>query len=390
MVTTGNFLVDSESRLRAAIEGQTAAGPKLEVSPWSRKSSSSARATGSWSLLGVGLRPGRLDGGDQADEARRHPRPLRSAGHRLHRVDGAEPDAGRGPGHLPDRLEADRHAARHATCAASRCSGCRSSTSIFEEGTDIYWARSRVLEYMNGLRGRAARGRDADARPRRDRHRLGLPVRAHRQDRQARPRRAAHVPGLHAALRARQRRRASPRSRASAATRSSTRSPSIPNRLRAYGVTLDDVIDAIRQSNNDVGGRILEMSGREYYVRGRGYITGPRATSRRSPSARSGPSGTPLLVQGRRRRCASARTSGAGCSNGTARARRSGGIVVMRYGENALDVIERVKKKLAELKPSFPDGRGDDDRLRPLGAHRALDRHAQARAHRGGDRRSAW
>ncbi len=64
-----------------------------------------------------------------------------------------------------------------------------------------------------------------------------------------------------------------------------------------------------------------------------------------------------------------------------------GGIVVMRYGENALDVIERVKKKFAELQPSFPGGVEMTDRLRPLRAHRALDRHPEARADRGGDRR---
>ena len=64
-------------------------------------------------LLGVGFALVGVDGRHQADEAGRDPGPLRSAGHRLHRVDGPQPHAGRGPGHLPDRLEADRHAARH-------------------------------------------------------------------------------------------------------------------------------------------------------------------------------------------------------------------------------------------------------------------------------------
>ena len=89
---------------------------------------------------------------------------------------------------------------------------------------------------------------------------------------------------------------ASPRSRASAATRSSTRSRVDPDQLRAYGVTLDEVTDGVRQSNNDVGGRIIEICGREYFVRGRGYITRPCRSSRRSPSAPR-PSGTPLRVK---------------------------------------------------------------------------------------------
>ena len=157
-------------------------------------------------------------------EARRHPRPLRPAGHRLHRVDGPEPDARRGPGHLPARRGAGRRRRASPTCAATRCSGCRSSTSIFEEGTDLYWARSRVLEYLVRARGAPARrastptlGPDATG------DRLDLPVRA-------RGRHAASTASTSCA-RSRTSRcatrsaacRASRRWRASAGTRSSTR-----------------------------------------------------------------------------------------------------------------------------------------------------------------------
>src|SRR6185369_1357263 len=69
-----------------------------------------------------------------------------------------------------------------------------------------------------------------------------------------------------------------------------------PNRLRAQGITLGEVIEAIRQSNNDVGGRILEMSGREYYVRGRGYIQDLGAIENIALRA-SGQRGTPLLIK---------------------------------------------------------------------------------------------
>ena len=127
-----------------------------------------------------------------------------------------------------------------------------------------------------------------------------------------------------------------------------------PNRLRAYGVTLSEVIDAIRQSNNDVGGRILEFSGREYYVRGRGYIKDLGSIEKIAVRA-SGPSGTPLLIKD----LATVRFGPdirRGLLEWNGEGEAVGGIVVMRYGENALDVIERVKKKFAELKPSFPAG----------------------------------
>ena len=95
-----------------------------------------------------------------------------------------------------------------------------------------------------------------------------------------------------------------------------------PTRLRAYGVTLQDVIAAIRDSNDDVGGRVLEMCGREYYVRGRGYIQdlGDIEEIAIRAERRDGHAGPRAR---RRARCASAPTSGAASSSGTARARPS-------------------------------------------------------------------
>src|SRR5204863_1900247 len=111
-----------------------------------------------------------------------------------------------------------------------------------------------------------------------------------------------------------------------------------PNRLRAYGVTLSEVIEAIRQSNNDVGGRILELSGREYYVRGRGYIQDLSSIERIALRA-VGPSGTPLLIKD----VASVRFGPdirRGLLEWNGEGEAVGGIVVIRHRENALEAIE--------------------------------------------------
>ena len=95
-----------------------------------------------------------------------------------------------------------------------------------------------------------------------------------------------------------------------------------PSRLRAYGVTLSEVIDAIRQSNNDVGGRILEFSGREYYVRGRGYIK-DLGLDREDRGARQRRRRDAPADQGRRHGALRPRHPARRCSSGTAKARRS-------------------------------------------------------------------
>ena len=127
-----------------------------------------------------------------------------------------------------------------------------------------------------------------------------------------------------------------------------------PGRLRALGVTLVEVIDAIRQSNDEVGGRVVELSGREYYVRGRGTIRDLAAIETIALRA-SGPAGTPLLVKD----VATVRFGPdirRGLLEWNGQGEAVGAIVVTRHGENALDVIARVKQRLEELKPSFPEG----------------------------------
>ena len=224
---------------------------------------------------------------------------------------------------------------------------------IFEEGTDIYWARSRVMEYLNGLRGTLPEGVTPTLGP--DATGIGWVFQYALVDKSGKHglddlrtfqdftlRYAlGSVPGVAEV--------------ASIGGYQKQYQVTVdPNRLRGYGVALNEVIDAIRQSNNDVGGRILEMSGREYYVRGRGYITSLRDIENVTVRS-SGAAGTPILVKdvGNVRFGPDIRR---GLLEWNGEGEAVGGIVVMRYGQNALDVIERVKKKLADLAPSLPEG----------------------------------
>ena len=224
---------------------------------------------------------------------------------------------------------------------------------IFEEGTDIYWARSRVLEYVNGLRGTLPEGAAPTLGP--DASGVGWVFQYTLTDRSGKQSLSdlrtfqdftlryalGSVPGVAEV--------------ASVGGYQKQYQVTVdPSRLRAYGVTLSEVIEAIRQSNNDVGGRIIELSGREYYVRGRGYIKD--LASIEKIAVRVNPAtGTPLLVKD----LATVRFGPdirRGLLEWNGEGEAVGGIVVMRHGGNAVDVIERVKKKFEELKPSFPDG----------------------------------
>jgi len=224
---------------------------------------------------------------------------------------------------------------------------------IFDEGTDIYWARSRVLEYMDSLKGALPEGAAPTLGP--DATGIGWTFQYALTDKTGKHSldelrtfqdftlryALGSVPGVAEV--------------ASVGGYQKQYQVTVdPTRLRAYGVTLSEVIDAIRQSNNDVGGRIIEFSGREYYVRGRGYIHDLGAIEKIALRA-SGPSGTPLLVKD----VATVRFGPEirrGLLEWNGEGEAVGAVVVTRYGENALDVIARIKKKVEELKPSFPEG----------------------------------
>src|SRR6202167_966678 len=222
---------------------------------------------------------------------------------------------------------------------------------VFEDGTDLYWARSRALEYMQQIQGRLPEGVHPAIGPDATgagwiyeyalvdhSHQHSLADLRSLQDWYLRYQ-LETVPGV-----------------AEVATIGGfVRQYQVnvdPDKLRAYGIPLSTVIERVRASTNEVGGRLLEMGGAEYMIRGLGYLhslsdleTVPVATK----------NGTPVLV-----RDLGTVTFGPDIREGVAEwqdeGETVGGIIVMRDGMNALTVIDGVKKKLAEIKPSLPPG----------------------------------
>jgi len=126
-----------------------------------------------------------------------------------------------------------------------------------------------------------------------------------------------------------------------------------PNKMKAYGVTLAEVRNAVMRSNNDVGGKILEISGAEYFIRGQGYIQSARDVE--NIVVATGRDGVPVFV----RNIADVQFGGdirRGSLEKDGKGQVVGGIVVMRYGENAKEVIDRIKKKIEEIRPGLPMG----------------------------------
>ncbi len=224
---------------------------------------------------------------------------------------------------------------------------------VFREGTDLYWARSRVLEYMSSIRSRLPAGVNPQIGP--DATSVGWIFQYALVDRSGQHDLAdlrtyqdfhlryalASVPGVAEV--------------ASVGGYQKQYQVEVdPDHLHAYGLSLASVTNAIRRSNADVGGRVIEMSGREYFVRGRGYVRSlddlrqvALGVDRRTGTPiRVGDVGTVSFGPDIRR----------GLSELDGEGEAVGGTVVMRYGENALAVIERVKQKLDELKPSLPPG----------------------------------
>ena len=223
---------------------------------------------------------------------------------------------------------------------------------IFDDGTDIYWARSRVVEYLQGIRGRLPEGTNPTIGP--DATGVGWVFQYAVVDdtgqRTLAELRTAQDWFLRYAL---------------ASVDGVAEIASIggfvkqyqvnldPVRLATYDMSVKDVVDAIRMSNNDVEGRLLEFSGREYMVRGHGYLKSLADIEKISLGVDR--RGTPVRVAD----VANVQI-GPDLRRGVAeldgRGEVVGGIVVMRFGENALNVIERVKAKLVAVQPSLPSG----------------------------------
>ncbi|MBK7580157.1 MAG: efflux RND transporter permease subunit [Myxococcales bacterium] len=222
---------------------------------------------------------------------------------------------------------------------------------IFEDGTDMYWARSRVLEYLSKITPQLPRDVRTELGP--DATSVGWVFQYALVDKTGQHsldelrsyqdwylRYAVQsVPGVSEV----------------ATVGGQVRQYQVtvdPNALAAYKLPLEAVVEAVRTGNNDVGGRLVEISGREYMVRGRGYVKKIDDIERLVLRAEGG---TPVLVKdvakvalGPELRRGIADLDGQGDV--------VGGIVVMRSGENALNVINRVKARLEELKPSLPKG----------------------------------
>ena len=223
---------------------------------------------------------------------------------------------------------------------------------VFEEGTDIYWARSRVLEYLDTVKSRLPP--DSSPRLGPDATGIGWVYQYALVDKSGK-----HDAGQLRTLQDYTLRYALtsvPGVSEVASVGGFEQQYQVtvdPVRLRSFGLTIADVSTAVRRSNGDVGGRVIEMSEREYFVRGRGYLQNSEDID--SIVIRAGEGGAPVLVKD------VARVSmGAEIRRGAADLDGHGeavsGIVVMRYGENALDVIGRVEKKIEELRPSLPPG----------------------------------
>ena len=225
--------------------------------------------------------------------------------------------------------------------------------AIFQEGTDIYWARSRVLEYLQAVKDKLPAGVNPVLGP--DATSVGWGFSYALVDETGRQNLAElrslqdwniklaleSVPGVSQV----------------ASIGGFVRQYQVsidPSRLQAYNLPITSVMEAIRQSNKDVEGRVLEFSGVEYMVRGRGYLKG-LADLENIAVGGSGV-GTPVLLKD-----VASIQLGPEIRRGLAeldgRGEVAGGIVVVRFGENVLTVLDRVKEKIREsIEPSLPEG----------------------------------
>jgi Cu(I)/Ag(I) efflux system membrane protein CusA/SilA len=223
---------------------------------------------------------------------------------------------------------------------------------LFKDGTDIYWARSRVLERLSQLSGRMPEGVAPQLGP--DATGVGWVFQYALVDESGQQDLASLRSFQDWYLRYWL--RAVEGVAEVASIGGFVRQYQVnldPTKVLAYRLSLPSIVETIRQSNNDVGGRVVEYSGIEYVVRGRGYIKKTDDIEKIAVGVNE--NGTPILL----RDVATVRLGPdmrRGLAELNGQGEVAGGIVVMRFGENALTVIERVKAKLKEIEPSMPKG----------------------------------
>ena len=222
---------------------------------------------------------------------------------------------------------------------------------IFDEGTDLYWARSRTLEYLSSVTARLPEGVRTELGP--DASGLGWIMQYVLVDDSGQHSLAElrsyqdwylksylkKVPGI-----------------AEIATVGGfVQQYQVnvdPDRLRAYGIPISRVVEAVRSANQETGARLLESGGAEYMIRGQGYV---RSTGDLEEAVLTSQNGTPIRIKD-----VGQVVLGPDIRRGTGdldgRGDAVSGIVVMRQGSNALDVIEGVKARLKEIQPGMPKG----------------------------------
>ncbi|MBA3498493.1 MAG: efflux RND transporter permease subunit, partial [Gemmatimonadales bacterium] len=221
---------------------------------------------------------------------------------------------------------------------------------IFGEGTDLYWARSRVLERLNAVQTRLPAGAKTELGP--DATGVGWVYQY-----------ALEGPGYTLAqlrtiqdFQVRYALQGLPGVAEVASIGGFVKQYQVlldPTRLQAFGVTAEQIVEAVRGANQDVGARTLEVAGSDYAIRGLGYFRGVQDIS--DVAVGSGSGGRPVRV-GDVAQVTLGPDLRIGIAERNGQGEAVGGVVVMRIGANALEVTNRVKAKLAELQPSLPAG----------------------------------
>ena len=220
---------------------------------------------------------------------------------------------------------------------------------IFEDGTDVYWARSRVLEYLNSIAAQLPRGVTPTLGP--DASGVGW---VYQYVLTSARHTLAELRTLQDWFVRYQLNKAQGVAEVASLGGYVQQYQVVvdPRKLQSYGIGLERVTQALRMSNRDVGGRVVELAETEYMVRGHGYLRGVADIEQVALKTQGG---TPVLLRDVARvELGPDERRGIAELNGEGEA--AGGIAMARYGQNALDVIANIKTRLAEIAPGLPQG----------------------------------